>query len=414
MLSTNSALKSKSFTALWVGQMLSRLGDSIMTVMLPLIVYSLYGSTLTMGFVMALMMIPQVILLPLTGLLVDRVSRVKVMIITDVIRFVFLMALTYLSAFGDLNKTIIYTYALLDGIMAALFQPAYSAARAQIFTTDIRNSAISLTRMGEQLARLIGPSLGGVIVSFTSTSIGFGLDGITFLISVISLTTLKLAGSPANNPNLTVEDARAKHPVSGFAYDLLGGYRELRKHPWLWITILVSAFANILTSGYTVVLLPWLIKVHLNKPAYTYGLLMTANGLGSLVMGFLFSLRQTWHRRGIIAYVGTSIAGIVLLSVAFMNWMPFIILAIAVKGAMLMLFGLIWEGSLQELIPLEFYGRVASLDMMGSFVLLPIGYILTGWLSQYLGGITTMAGEAIILTMLCLLTLLIPAIRKFD
>jgi len=304
MLNVNSALKSKSFTALWIGQMASRLGDSIMTVMLPLIVYSLSGSTLTMGFVMALMIIPQVIFLPFTGLLVDRVSRVKVMIITDAIRFGFLITLTCLSAFGDLNTTVIYAYALLAGTMAALFQPAYSAMRAQIFTADIRNSAISLTQMGEQLARLIGPSLGGVIVSFMSISIGFGLDALTFLISIISLTTLKLASLPGNNSNLTVDD-RAKHPVSRFAYDLLGGYRELRKHSWLWITILVFAFGNILTSGFTAILLPWLIKVHLNKPAYTYGLLVTANGLGSLVMGFMFSLRQTWHRRGIIAYVGT-------------------------------------------------------------------------------------------------------------
>lgn len=413
MLSVNSALRSKSFTALWIGQMLSRLGDSIMTVMLPLIVYSLYGSTLTMGFVMALMIIPQVILLPLTGLLVDRVSRVKVMIITDVIRFGLLMALTCLSAFGDLNKTIIYSYALLEGTMAALFQPAYSAARAQIFTPDIRNSAISLTQMGEQLARLIGPSLGGLIVSFTSTSIGFGLDALTFLFSVISLTTLKLAGSPANSLNLTV-DAKAKHSVSRFANDLLGGYRELRKHPWLWITIIVFAFGNILLSGYISILLPWFIKVHLNKPAYTYGLLVTANGIGALIMGFLFSLRQSWHKRGIITYVGSSIAGIVLLSVTFSNWVPFIILAMVVIGALMMMFGLIWEASLQELIPLEFFGRVASLDMMGSFVLLPVGYIISGWLSQYVGGITTMAGEAIIFTILCLLLLLIPAIRKFD
>jgi len=109
-----------------------------------------------------------------------------------------------------------------------------------------------------------------------------------------------------------------------------------------------------------------------------------------------------------------TIAGIVFLTVTYVNWLPFMILAMAVNGAIFMLFGLIWESSLQEMIPLEFFGRVASLDMMGSIALMPVGYILTGWLSEYLGGITTMAGEAIILTILCLFSLMIPSIRKFD
>ncbi|KLU60919.1 putative bacilysin exporter BacE [Peptococcaceae bacterium CEB3] len=413
MLSANSALRSRNFTALWLGQILSRLGDSIMMVMLPLIVYSLFNSSLTMGYVMALMVIPQVIFLPFTGFLVDRLPRVRLMMVTDTIRLCFLAVLTLLSIYGDLNRMVIYTYAVLAGTMAALFQPAYSAVRAQIFTPDIRNSANALTQMGEQFARLVGPSLGGVIISFTSTAWGFGLDAVTFLISVLSLAVLSRSCPPEQKPD-GAADAEGEHLVRKFARELTGGYRELRKHPWLWITILVFAVVNIMFSSYFTILLPWLVKDKLHQPSYIYGLLITANGVGSLLSAFLFGLRRTWHRRGIIAYAGVAVAGLFLVSIVFVGLLPYLVLAMSVNGAMIMLIGLIWESSLQELIPLEFFGRVASLDGMGSIALLPVGYIITGWLTQNIGGTITMASEAILLTIITAGALLIPSIRKFD
>ncbi|MNI70655.1 hypothetical protein D3C73_1264790 [compost metagenome] len=86
----------------------------------------------------------------------------------------------------------------------------------------------------------------------------------------------------------------------------------------------------------------------------------------------------------------------------------------ALEGFGLMLFGLIWEISLQELVPQEAFGRVASLDLLGSFALLPIGYILVGWLADLIGGIPTIAifsglGLLCAASVLCL-----PAIRKFQ
>ena len=70
-----SPFKSVSFKSLWIGQSFSRLGDCIMLVMLPVIVYSITGSALTMGFVMTLIMIPQIVLTPFTGIIADRISR---------------------------------------------------------------------------------------------------------------------------------------------------------------------------------------------------------------------------------------------------------------------------------------------------------------------------------------------------
>lgn len=402
-----SPFKSVSFKALWIGQSFSRFGDCIMSVMLPLVVYSITGSALTMGYVMSLIMVPQIILLPVTGILADHASRVKLMIIADVIRLVTLGLISIFSLSNNLNISIIYLYAVISGTMTSIFQPAYSSVRAEVFTEEIRNSANSLTQISEQFSKLVGPSIGAIIISFSSISIGFGIDAITFLVSVISLLFLKI-NRPIERP---VED---KNKIKFFKDELLGGFKELKKQTWLWVTIIYSAFVNIIIASIISILLPWLIKINYKMPSYTYGILITASGVGSLIIAVVYSLRQKWRRRGLIAYISFILSGIALCGIAFISWFPYLIFTMILMGASGMLFFLIWEVSLQELIPIDSFGKVASIDMLGSYILLPLGFLITGWLSQSIGGISTLLYETILLVILSTIPLFISSIRKFD
>ena len=402
-----SPFKSVSFKALWIGQTFSRLGDCIMLVMLPLIVYSITGSALTMGFVMTLIMIPQIVLTPFTGIIADRISRRKLMIIADVVRLITLSIIFIFSISNSINISIIYIYAVISGTMTSIFQPAYSAIRAEVFTKEIRNVANSLTQISEQFAKLVGPSLGALIISFTSISVGFGIDAATFFISVVSLIFLKI-DKPVPKP---VDN---KYGLLFLRNELIGGVKEIKKQTWLWVTILVFAFINIAMSSIFSILLPWLIKIYFKMPPYTYGILITASGVGSLITAFVFSLRQNWKHRGIIAYSSFVFVGIALSGIAFINWFPYLIFVMVISGAIVMLFSLIWEGSLQELIPIDAFGKVASLDMMGSYILLPLGYLITGCLSQSIGGVLTLLYESLFLVILIIIPLFISSIRKFE
>ncbi len=403
-----SPFKSGSFKALWIGQSFSRLGDSIMSVMLPLIVYSISGSALTMGIVMALNMIPQIILTPITGVLADRMSRKKLMIVSDIVRLITLSAISALSISNyQININIIYVYAVISGAMSSLFQPAYSAVRAEVFTEEIRNSANSLTQISEQFSRLIGPSIGALIISFSSIGIGFGLDALTFLISVVSLIFLKI------NKNI-VQPIGNESKLLLFKNELVGGFNEIKKQEWLKVTIIVFSLFNIITTSFISILLPWLIKIYYKLPPYVYGTLITAIGIGSLFAAFIFSLRKRWKHRGIIVYTSYIILGITLCGTPFINQITYLIFVMITFGVIQTIFSLIWEGSLQELIPINSFGKVASLDMMGSYILLPIGYLITGWLTEYVGGIKAILYETIFLIISAVIPLLISKIRKFD
>ncbi|OFD44505.1 hypothetical protein BWGOE2_17660 [Bacillus mycoides] len=93
---------------------------------------------------------------------------------------------------------------------------------------------------------------------------------------------------------------------------------------------------------------------------------------------------------------------------------PALIGLMVIEGFGIMIFGLIWETSLQELVPEEAFGRVASLDMLGSFALLPLGYVVVGWLATVIGGEITIITLAILVLITIGMALSVPSIRRFD
>ena len=398
--------KSRQFTFLWIGQLLSVLGSSVTMVILPVVVYTLTGSTVVMGMTMAMYMLPNILVLPFSGLIVDRMNRVKLMLFTDIVRCIVMITLATLIFTDTLTINILYVLVAVYGLMEGLFQPAYAAVRARVFVPEIRNAANALTQMSNQGVRLIGPALGGLIVSVASAGIGFGLDALTYLLSFICLLFLK---------DVTAKKVQEQtNQKMNLKKDFTEGIVVLKSHPWLWITILAFSFINICYAGIIVVLIPWLFNIHHQFEPFVYGLGMACSGAGAIVAALIFGGRQRWHKRGLLAYGGVLISGMSLLLMPFVSWAPGLIGLMALEGFGIMIFGLIWETSLQELVPEEAFGRVASLDMLGSFALLPLGYLVVGWLANIIGGTVTIIILAIAAIVVVAIALLVPSIRKFD
>ncbi|MEK3880011.1 MFS transporter [Paenibacillus sp. FSL H8-0122] len=411
--------QSRAFPYLWLGHLVSFLGSSVTMVILPVLVYSLTGSTTIMGMVMAAYMLPNVIMLPVSGHIVDRYDRVRIMMLADIARFIVMITTAVLSLTGVLSIPLLYGLVACYGLLDGLFQPAYAAVRATVFTPDIRVAANSLTQITTQSVRLIGPALGGLLITHLSAGFGFGIDAFTYLISLICLVYLRRVmmtrlQSAAAETEILAKPAAGTSPAPHWRKDFAEGIHVLRSQPWLWITILAFCFVNICYTGVISVLLPWLFKVHHGWPPYLYGLAVTFSGVGAIAAGLLYGLRAKWYHRGILAYGGAMISGAALLLLPFAGTPAAAITLFAVEGFGLMIFGLIWEISLQELVPKEAFGRVASLDMFGSFALLPVGYILVGWLADLIGGVPTIIIFSSLGLSCVALVLCVPAIRKFQ
>ncbi|MDP4098367.1 MFS transporter [Paenibacillus sp. P96] len=401
--------QSRTFTLLWLGQWIAVLGSSVTTVILPIVVYSITGSTTIMGLAMAIYMLPNILVLPFSGWIVDRVNRVRLIMFTNGIRFLLMLGACLTMLSGGMNLSILFAGLAVYGLMDGIFNLAYSALRAQVFTPDIRNAANALSQISVQAVRLLGPPLGGIIVSVTSAGVGFGLDSLTYLISFLCFWLL--ASVLARTPALSRNTESGKE---SFISEFMEGFNVLKKEPWLWVTILAFCFINICYTGVISVLVPWLFKVHHGYSPVIYGLAMTGTGAGAIIGAFVYGARRTWKHRGLIAYGGAFASGLALFLLSFINWMPGLVLVMFLEGFGIMMFAIIWETSLQELVPPEAFGRVASLDMLGSFALLPAGYLAVGALADQIGGLWTiqlfsLTGMAIVAGVLC-----IPSIRRFQ
>ncbi|NGZ77606.1 MFS transporter [Saccharibacillus alkalitolerans] len=466
--------RSKAFTYLWLGQWIAMLGSSVSVLILPLVVYSLTDSSTALGLAMTCYMLPNILALPFAGLIVDKTDRLRLVMLSNSARLI-IMLLAAVSIFnGSLTLERLYIGLVFYGLMEGVFNPAYSALRAEVFTPDIRNAANALSQISIQGVRLLGPALGGMLVSAASPGAGFALDSVTYLISLICFMMLgrvlaaqkgrrggfaarpaepersartldpsasgaaessrspEAAAGPTTAPGAValppsdsaelaraVSDPRRKPAdsssvLSGFGTEFMEGVRVLSRLPWLWITIVAFSLLNICYTGIVAILVPWLFKVHHGLSPSVYGVAMAGTAVGAILAAVLFGSKRDWKRRGLVAYGGALLSGVALLLLSIVTWVPGLVMAMVLEGFGMMMFMIIWEISLQELVPAESFGRVASLDMLGSFALLPVGYLIVGRLADTIGGIPSIAifacaGLAILLTALCS-----PHIRNFN
>ena len=398
--------QSEHFTALLFGQIFSLLGSSITNVILPIVVLQLSKSTAMMGTVMAVYMLPFVVLLPVSGILVDKMNRIKIMFVVDFVRFFLMMLLAVFAFMGELNMVFLFIIMFIMGTMDSFFQPAYSAVRAKVFTKDIRNAANSITQVSVQALRIFGPIIGGMIISSFSAAWGFGIDAITYIISLFFLLSLRSLSFQQSTVTLGKKNS--------IKQDFFEGIEVLKQESWLWITILTFSLVNIFSGGIIRILIPWLINVYYQFEPVVFGLVLSASGAGAIVCGIVFGLRREWKQRGLLAYIGVAVSGLGLLFMPFISSVPFLMVLMFLEGAGMMLFGLIWEISLQELVPEDKFGRVVSLDMLGSFALLPVGYLLTGWIAEGIGEIFTFVTFSIVIVLISVLVMFNKGIRNYN
>jgi MFS family permease len=301
----------------------------------------------------------------------------------------------------------------------AFFFPAYQAVIPEITPSELLTSANSLNGLSQRLTGIIGPALGAGLVAAGGTSVTFVLDALSFFLSavcVLPLLGLKTDQSPGRAESTSTSQTRSSVRAGlrqGFV-DLLEGFRLVIRIPWIWITILLFGFINIMEAGPRAVAMPFLIKEDLGADVELLGWLGSAASLGFVVGMVWLGQYVRLHRRGLLAYLSILVSGSALLPFAFELPVPVLIAAMSISGMATSVFALIWTHTLQEMVPGNMLGRVYSIDALGSFVLLPIGFALAGWGTELLGAPRVFLIGATGTILLVLLGLFHPAIRNLD
>ena len=414
------SLKHRPFALLWAGQTTSRLGDSLYRIALSWWVLEQTGSAVAMGTVLVFSQIPMLIFLLIGGVVVDRLPRLRVMFVSDILSGLVILFVAIFSWFELLQIWHIYIASMVFGFVEAFFFPAYQAVIPQLTPPDVLTSANALNGLSQRLTGIVGPALGAALVAAGGTSLTFGLDALSFFLSAICiLPLLRLNLDQNQKPAETPETiSKVQQPVrvtlkQGFT-DLLEGFRLVMRIPWIWITILLFGFINIVEAGPRAVALPFLIKNDLGADVELLGLFGSAASLGYVAGMIWLGQYVRLHRRGLLAYFSIVVTGVTMLPFAFKLPVPILTVSMFISGISFAVFALIWTHTLQEIVPGEMLGRVYSIDALGSFVLLPIGFALAGWATELLGAPTVFLIGSISIIVLVLLGLLHPAIRNLD
>ena len=398
------SLKHRFFALLWSGQTISRLGDSLYRIALAWWVLEKTGSAAIMGTVLIFSTVPMLIFLLIGGVVVDRFNRVRLMLASDLLRGIIVAIVAGLAASRQLEVWHIFLASAIFGIVNAFFQPAYISIVPDLTPGEALPSANSLTSLSGQAAGIAGPALGASVIALGGTPVAFMLDALSFFISAVCLIPLLKVSPPRT----------VSSESSSMIRDLREGIGTVLGSPWLWITIAIAALGNIFTSGSINIALPFLVKGRLhgdvNSLGLVYSMLALGTAVGTIWLGRLARLR----RRGLVAYSGWIIAGLMIALMGLSNSVILMAFAAMISGVTFAIFGLIWTNSLQELIPREQLGRVSSIDYLGSFALLPIGFGIIGWATDQVGAPLIFVISGMLTVGSAALGLTHPAIRNLD
>ena len=398
------ALRHRSFALLWTGQTISRLGDSLYRIALSWWVLEETGSATAMSMVLVVSFVPMVLFLLVGGVAVDRLPRFRVLFASDVLNGFVVATVAVLAAADSLEIWHVYVASAVFGFAEAFFFPAYTASVPQVVPPESLPSANSLTGLSWQITGIVGPALGATLVALGGTPAAFALDGLSFFISAACMAPLLRIALPRS------VEASTRSPLR----DLREGLAEVTARTWLWLSIAFFGLANVVDAGPRNVSMPFLIHDHLGLDVGALGAVTSALAAGSVVAAIFLGRYHRLRRRGIVLYGCEVVMGLMLILFGVVPWLAGLLAASFVYGLAISAGSLVWTNTLQEMVPQERLGRVSSIDAMGSFVFLPLGFAFAGILTERIGPSNVFILGGAVLTLIGVGMLLVPSIRRLD
>jgi MFS family permease len=396
-------LRHRDFRLLWSGMCVSLLGDGIFFVALAWQVYKLSNVPSALAAVGIVMTVATIAFLLLGGVVSDRIDRRRVMLAADVVRCVAVGLIALLSALGQLRLWQIVALAGLYGAATAFFDPAFDAIVPDILPGEALAQANSLDQFVRPLAlRLAGPAIGGVLIAALGTGFAFGADAATFAASAAALLSM------------TARPLASRGHTKSLNRDIRAGFSYVRRHAWIWATLVSAAIAYLLFMGPTEVLVPFLVKNELRGNAADLGLVFAAGGVGSLGCAVVLGQRGLPKRDMTWMYIFWTVATFAVAGYGLANALWGLMLASLAFNTLETAGTIIWATAKQRHVPASLLGRVSSLDWLISIGLLPASFALTGPVSGAIGVRTTLIGAGVIGGLVTIAALFVPGVRAIE
>lgn len=361
------ALQFRDFRLLWFGQIVSIIGSQMQLVAVDWHIYTLLrdqtftitlfgreialaGEALGLGSLGLVRIVPIVIFALIGGIIADTKDRRSVMLVTQIAAALFAAVLAALTFAGRDSITAIYALTAAGAAAIAFDNPARQSLVPNLVPREHFTNAVSLNNLMIQLGTIVGPALGGLLISRYNTGLIYALNALSFVAVIISLAMMRYRGKAAASN-------------TGLGWDaLVEGLRFVRSSRIIWSTMLVDFFATFFSSART--MLPIVAGEVLGVGPQGYGLLATAQPVGALVAGAFTALRRDIHRQGLVLLVSVAVYGAATALFGISTVYVLSYLLFALTGAADTVSTVI-RGTVRQLMtPDHLRGRMTSVNMM--------------------------------------------------
>jgi len=395
------ALRSRNYRLFFAGQSVSLIGTWMTRIATSWLVYRLTRSPFLLGVTSFAGSIPLFLLAPIAGVWIDRWDRHRTLIVTQVVSMVQSFLLAGLALTGTIDIWHIVALMLLQGVVNALDMPARQAFLVEMVDQrDDLPNAIALNSSMVNAARLLGPSVAGLIIAAVGEGYCFLIDGISYLAVIASLAAMQVTKKP-----------RHAGKRSAFA-EMREGWQYVSRSLPIRSILLLLALVSLLGMPYTVLMPVFAARV-LHGGPHTLGYLMAAIGVGALAGALMLAARKSVLGLGRVIPLSAAIFGAALIGFGLSHifWLSVPLLLAAGFGMMRQMAAS--NTLLQTIVEDEKRGRVMSFYAMAFAGMSPFGSLLAGVLAQRFGApITVIASGFFCLIGAGLFARELPSLRE--
>lgn len=382
-----SVFENRNYLFLFIGQFVSKLGDQIYDFGLAWYVLSITHSSAKMGILLMIGLLPPVIMGPFTGIIADKFSRRKIMIIMDFMRFSIVSFLAVLLCYNMMHIWVLYIAAAVLGICGAIFNPASDAIVPNIVEKEQLVQASSLEQFYSSICNVIGMLLGGILFSLIGINMILIFNAVSYFISGICEFCIRL---PRNNVISQIKDLSYRKVIS----ELGAGYKFLTQNNGLHIVFLYFSFLSFLIFPVGMIYIPYMFNIILKSTSFQCSLVQASFFIG-IVIGAMIIPKIIKNKnfvdvlfRGVKTIffieflVAVPMLPIVTKHLSLLTMVIYYFVISAIMGLAMCSMNIPFYVIFQSKVPDEVRGRVMGL--VGSLIMAvtPISYLLGGYLAQ--------------------------------